>query len=366
MKEQKELVWLQYENKFYILHADFLGRLSFDLDLGQIEQVKDGFTNGLLTQTYDSYLSEYPAMTDIQMVFTYSNLYAAREMAVDKIKVDDQDALFEYYKKKIDTFLILDSVPPEVDDDPAYTAVLVSRVDGYLPNIISTSDPRYEHIRELVVWEYKYLARAHDQRDADIEATRNDPDLDLATKNLYINLINYRTELAVYYLHDEFVGRLNAELSLEEVDGIKSWISYNVYNLTYNAYLELNPDMTEVQKQFAHGYLFAARELAMDKGSSDEKHAIFNKYKGIINNYLAGLYNPNSHLEYDWTQFDTTGVHADGWLLDEMKIKLYPNPADNIIFLEFFNERSVRNISLFSNIGQKILNISDGELSPGL
>ncbi|HOB33816.1 MAG TPA: DUF3826 domain-containing protein, partial [Verrucomicrobiota bacterium] len=27
--------------------------------------------------------------------------------------------------------------------------------------------------------------------------------------------------------------------------------------------------------------------IAMDQGSSNEKHAIFNKYKGRINNYLV-------------------------------------------------------------------------------
>jgi hypothetical protein len=33
--------------------------------------------------------------------------------------------------------------------------------------------------------------------------------------------------------------------------------------------------------------LLEAREHAMDGGSSEEKHAIFGKYKGRINNYLS-------------------------------------------------------------------------------
>ena len=34
-------------------------------------------------------------------------------------------------------------------------------------------------------------------------------------------------------------------------------------------------------------WLVEARELAMDGGSSNEKHAVFGKYKGRINNYLS-------------------------------------------------------------------------------
>jgi hypothetical protein len=33
--------------------------------------------------------------------------------------------------------------------------------------------------------------------------------------------------------------------------------------------------------------LLEAREHAMDGGSSEEKHAIFGKYKGRINNFLS-------------------------------------------------------------------------------
>jgi hypothetical protein len=36
-----------------------------------------------------------------------------------------------------------------------------------------------------------------------------------------------------------------------------------------------------------YGWLVEARELAMDEGSSEKKHAVFGKYKGRINNYLS-------------------------------------------------------------------------------
>jgi Spy/CpxP family protein refolding chaperone len=47
------------------------------------------------------------------------------------------------------------------------------------------------------------------------------------------------------------------------------------------------PTLTEAQKAKIYEWLKEAREVAMDAGSSDQKHAVFGKYKGRINNYLS-------------------------------------------------------------------------------
>jgi hypothetical protein len=57
--------------------------------------------------------------------------------------------------------------------------------------------------------------------------------------------------------------------------------------VTYNRYLELLPELNEEQKREILANLLEAREHAMDGGSSEEKHALFGKYKGRINNYLS-------------------------------------------------------------------------------
>jgi hypothetical protein len=57
--------------------------------------------------------------------------------------------------------------------------------------------------------------------------------------------------------------------------------------VTYRAYLTQVPELTEAQKQQIMTYLVEARELAIDGGTSEEKHAVFRKYKGKINNYLS-------------------------------------------------------------------------------
>jgi hypothetical protein len=68
---------------------------------------------------------------------------------------------------------------------------------------------------------------------------------------------------------------------------VKDGMTYGVVAVTYQRYLELFPKLKDEQKREILANLIEAREHAMDAGSSEEKHAIFGKYKGRINNYLS-------------------------------------------------------------------------------
>ena len=62
---------------------------------------------------------------------------------------------------------------------------------------------------------------------------------------------------------------------------------YGKVQVTYNAYCEIIPSLTDAQKAKILEWLNAAREEAMDCGRSKEKDAVFKKFKGRIANYLA-------------------------------------------------------------------------------
>jgi hypothetical protein len=64
-------------------------------------------------------------------------------------------------------------------------------------------------------------------------------------------------------------------------------MTYKKVAVTYNAYVDELPQLTDAQKTQLKAWLVEAREKAIDAGSSDEKTAIFGKYKGRINNYLS-------------------------------------------------------------------------------
>jgi hypothetical protein len=59
------------------------------------------------------------------------------------------------------------------------------------------------------------------------------------------------------------------------VDQVKDGMTYGTLPVTYRAYLAQAPELTEAQKQQIMAYLVEARELAMDGGTSEEKHAWF-------------------------------------------------------------------------------------------
>jgi hypothetical protein len=64
-------------------------------------------------------------------------------------------------------------------------------------------------------------------------------------------------------------------------------MTYGVVQVTFNAYTKMYPDLTDAEKKQIMAWLIEAREISMDQGSSEEKHAVFGKYKGRINNYLS-------------------------------------------------------------------------------
>lgn len=64
-------------------------------------------------------------------------------------------------------------------------------------------------------------------------------------------------------------------------------MTYNVLPITYTAYQDMLPGLTEAQKTQILAWLTEAREHAMDAESSKKKHEWFGKYKGRINNYLS-------------------------------------------------------------------------------
>jgi len=88
-------------------------------------------------------------------------------------------------------------------------------------------------------------------------------------------------------LHNGFVAQLKARLTEEQVDKVKDGMTYNVFPLTNKAYQDMIPSLTATQKGKIYNWLKEARELAMDAGSAEKKHAVFGKYKGRINNYLS-------------------------------------------------------------------------------
>lgn len=103
-------------------------------------------------------------------------------------------------------------------------------------------------------------------------------------------------------LHNRFISQLGTNLTNEQIEKVKDGMTYSVLPITYKAYQEMIPRLTAEEKKYIYANLVEARELAMDAGSSKEKHGWFGKYKGRINNYLSSRGYDMKKESEDWAK----------------------------------------------------------------
>ena len=87
-----------------------------------------------------------------------------------------------------------------------------------------------------------------------------------------------------------------------QIEQVKDGMTYRVFPITLAAYEDMLPSLTQEQKLKIYEWLKEARELAMDEGSSNKKHAVFGKYKGRINNYLSAQGYDMKKESRDWEE----------------------------------------------------------------
>ncbi|MFO0809338.1 MAG: DUF3826 domain-containing protein [Gemmataceae bacterium] len=90
--------------------------------------------------------------------------------------------------------------------------------------------------------------------------------------------------------YDDYIGRLSAELTADQVDAIKeSWSRSPGMTRTYNAYLEIVPDLTAKDKEAIKARMLTAREAAMLTDSDKEIVAIYKRHKVKVEQYIGSL-----------------------------------------------------------------------------
>jgi len=137
-------------------------------------------------------------------------------------------------------------------------------------------------VRDLIADQYSNLNQIHSARDKKIEQLK-------AQKASDEKIVNVRRDAdsRIVKLQSTFVRSLSAELSTQQTDAVKDGMTYNTVPLTYKNYLLMLPYLSDEEQSKIWSFLTEARDHAMNGGSSKEKHAWFNKYKGKIANYLA-------------------------------------------------------------------------------
>lgn len=168
--------------------------------------------------------------------------------------------------------------------EEAYVNTILSRAEKNI-SALNLSGEKATNVRNIVANKYFELNDIYSERDKAIKFAKDS--LSGAEKNKAIELARMTCDSRLYRSHFAFPASLSLYLSPEEIIMVKDAMTYNKVKVTYDAYLDEIPSLKEEEKAQIYAWMVEARDLAIDAEGSKQKHEVFNKYKGRVNNYLS-------------------------------------------------------------------------------
>jgi hypothetical protein len=185
------------------------------------------------------------------------------------------------------TMVAFAQTAPSSTDQDNYTQVITQRSGKIVTALNITDSVKFKKVRDVIVEQYRSLNDIYNTRNAKSKQIKEQSGDDKATATIKIAAIDSNVNKQLKTLHTVYLSKLGKELNADEIDKVKDGMTYRVYPITYGAYLDELPNLTDPQKAKIKGWLIEARENAIDAESSEKKHAWFGKFKGRINNYLS-------------------------------------------------------------------------------
>ncbi|MFY7840388.1 MAG: DUF3826 domain-containing protein [Lacibacter sp.] len=185
------------------------------------------------------------------------------------------------------------------EEKAAYIKVITERSAKIVNTLAIKDSAKYKSVLALLVDQYSNINRIHEETKLALAAIKQQS-ITAQESALQVQKQEEKKTAQLQQLHSSFLAGLQKNLTGEQIELVKDGMTYGVLKVTYTAYVDMIPSLNEEQKKKIYDWLVEARELAMDGESSDKKHAIFGKYKGRINNYLAAAgYNLTKERE-EW------------------------------------------------------------------
>lgn len=185
-------------------------------------------------------------------------------------------------------------------EDSTYTKVITERAAKIVNTLKITDSSKYKKVQGIIADQYRALNNIHENSKKAVAAIKAQQYTDKSQLDSAIKKEESQKNELLLQQHQHFIAQLKTDISIEQIELVKDGMTYNVLNVTYNAYQQMLPDLTKEQKDKIYNWLVEAREFAMDAESSEKKHAWFGKYKGRINNYLSGMGIDMKKAGEDW------------------------------------------------------------------
>jgi hypothetical protein len=185
------------------------------------------------------------------------------------------------------------STPPAspAEMEALYTSSIESRTADILKPLALTNSVASNAVHDLIIAQYRVMRARDELINAKLDAMGKD-----------VNYTNRAGELQAQsqLLHEHFIAELAKRVSAEDLDKIKDKMTYNKVKITYDAYNNIIPGLTDSDKAKIMELLKVAREKAIDGGSASEKSDIFQEYKYQINDYLNAHGHDVAKAYKDW------------------------------------------------------------------
>lgn len=191
---------------------------------------------------------------------------------------------------------------PAAQSQEEYLKVINNRAAKIVAAFHSTDTVFNKKVTAIVAEQYISLGRIHDGRNEKIKEIKSKGTELTADDKAAIQKLEADADQELAKLHTAYLAKLSALCTPQQVDEIKNGMTFNVLNVTWTAYQDMLPNLTEEQKKQMYAWLVEAREKAMDAESANKKHAVFGKYKGRINNYLSSAGIDMKKEEAGWQQ----------------------------------------------------------------
>lgn len=174
-----------------------------------------------------------------------------------------------------------------------YTANIEKRAGDILKLLALEDAAKATRVRDAIIAQYRSLRARDAAMDGMFAAlAQNAPGIE-TNRHAILKILSQQ-------LHQQFLSRLAADLSPEQIEVVKDRMTYHKVKVTYAAYCEILPKLTEAEKAKILETLKIAREEAMDGGSADEKSAIFQRYKDQINAQLNASGHDVAKATHEW------------------------------------------------------------------
>ncbi|WP_207425756.1 DUF3826 domain-containing protein [Pedobacter sp. SYSU D00535] len=292
--QQLETIKRESEIAIADLHKTFLTKLSREIDREQVARVKDGMTYNVVPITFSNYLLMMPYLNQKQQNQIMDFLVEAREYAMDGGSSEEKHRWFGKYKGKITNYLAAEGFDLKKESNnwairrntkgEAFEIVQSNRI---IKALTFDNEAKKESTRNLIAHQYQQIQELSNARDSQMIEIRkrilNKEEADIAEAEIWGR---YKKKLDDQ--RDLFVHTLFKFLNSDQVEIVKNEMTGHELKKEYSKFLDLLPEMTELQKKKVYEYMLQARDNAMNVVTSKDREQWFAKYRGRANNYLAG------------------------------------------------------------------------------